>query len=285
MHEATGIIEKKLWARFVLGVLMFGMSALGCGPELHGHELDVTSTPEKEEPLGMLHQRVVNPANGHDYIFVTTPKTWEQAQQSCADIGYGLVTINNSSEEQWLQGYQGSAYWWIGYNDRATEGTWRWSNGTAAYSNWAPGEPNNMGDEDCAVDNWSGGMWNDGACTVSYGYICESVDISLTVNYFDYSASNTNSAQQNTTNVTVNLLAGQTLTVGTCGITGTSASGDTYLRLTGPNGTFVAGNDDACGGLSSNFNYTVPAGGAGTYVIKAGCFSSGSCSGRVGYSF
>jgi hypothetical protein len=101
--------------------------------------------------------------------------------------------------------------------------------------------------------------------------------------YFDYIASNTNSAQQATTDTPVALQAGQTLTVGTCGLPGVSASGDTYLRLNGPSGQIVASNDDACSSLSSSMIYTVPPGGDGTYVIKAGCYSSGSCSGRVGY--
>jgi hypothetical protein len=76
--------------------------------------------------------------------------------------------------------------------------------------------------------------------------------------YFDYLASNTNSAQQNTVDSPVTLQAGQTITVGTCGLPDVSASGDTYLRLIGPSGQAVANNDDACGGLSSNMVYTVP---------------------------
>ncbi|HYO57965.1 hypothetical protein [Archangium sp.] len=101
--------------------------------------------------------------------------------------------------------------------------------------------------------------------------------------YFDYTASNTNSAQQNTTNEQVVLHAGQTLSVGMCGLPGVSASGDTYLRLIGPNGQTVSLNDDSCSSLSSYLVYTVPSGGAGAYMINAGCYSSGSCSGRVGY--
>jgi V8-like Glu-specific endopeptidase len=98
-------------------------------------------------------------------------------------------------------------------------------------------------------------------------------------NSFNYSASNTNSAQQNTVNKVVSLTAGQKITVGTCGLTGASASGDTYLRLYGPGGTQVASNDDACGGTASNLSFTVAT--SGNYEIRAGCYSSGSCSGTV----
>lgn len=103
-----------------------------------------------------------------------------------------------------------------------------------------------------------------------------------TVTTFTYSASNTNNAQQNTTNRTVTLTAGQTITVATCGLTGTTFSGDTYLRLNNSAGTTVAFNDDSCSGRGSNFSWRVTT--SGTYTIRAGCYSSGSCSGTVGYT-
>jgi len=103
-------------------------------------------------------------------------------------------------------------------------------------------------------------------------------------NTLPYSASNTNSAQMNTVNHSLTLTAGQTLALGTCGVTGSSFSGDTYLRLYGPSGSQVIANDDACGGAGSNFTYTVPSGGGGTYQLRAGCYSSGSCGGTVAWT-
>jgi hypothetical protein len=101
-------------------------------------------------------------------------------------------------------------------------------------------------------------------------------------NTFTYSASNTNSAQQNTTNKTITLNAGDTVEVGTCGVPDATASGDTYLRFY-LGATQVTYNDDACGGTASYFKYVVPAGGAGSYEVRAGCYSSGSCSGTVAW--
>jgi V8-like Glu-specific endopeptidase len=95
---------------------------------------------------------------------------------------------------------------------------------------------------------------------------------------FSYSATNTNSAQQNTTNRTVTLKAGDKVTVATCGLTGSAFTGDTFLRLFSGT-TQVAFNDDACGGRGSSMTHTAAA--AGTFEIRAGCFSSGSCTGTV----
>jgi V8-like Glu-specific endopeptidase len=109
--------------------------------------------------------------------------------------------------------------------------------------------------------------------------LCGSAPPPPPANSFTYTATNTNSAQQNTVNKGVALTAGQILTVGTCGLAGAAAEGDTFLRLSAPDGTEVAANDDSCGGSSSSITYTAPT--SGTYEIRAGCFSSGTCSGTV----
>jgi uncharacterized protein YgiB involved in biofilm formation len=98
---------------------------------------------------------------------------------------------------------------------------------------------------------------------------------------FAYSGSNTASATQNTTDRSITAAAAQVISVGTCDMTGASATGDTYLRLLGPSGAEVTSNDDACGSASSKLTYTVPSGGSGTYVIRAGCYSSNTCNGTV----
>jgi Trypsin-like peptidase domain len=97
-------------------------------------------------------------------------------------------------------------------------------------------------------------------------------------NSFNYTATNTNSAQQNTTNVNINVAAGDRVTVATCGLTGSAFTGDTFLRLF--NGaTQLAFNDDACGGNGSSVTATAAA--AGTLQVRAGCFNSDSCTGTA----
>ncbi|AKQ69517.1 Trypsin domain protein [Myxococcus hansupus] len=98
---------------------------------------------------------------------------------------------------------------------------------------------------------------------------------------FSFSASNTDSAQVNTTDYAIAMLAGQTLTIGTCGQAGASFTGDTYLRLRGVRGTEVAYSHGACGGQGSSITYRAPA--DGNYVVNAGCYASGACSGDVAW--
>ncbi|MBI2569250.1 MAG: hypothetical protein HYV63_19705 [Candidatus Schekmanbacteria bacterium] len=54
-----------------------------------------------------------------------------------------------------------------------------------------------------------------------------------------YSATNTDSARQNYRTCAVSLGAGNTIDLGTCGVSGSQGSGDTFLRLFNPNGQQV----------------------------------------------
>lgn len=100
---------------------------------------------------------------------------------------------------------------------------------------------------------------------------------------FWYSASDTGSATQYTVNQPLTLRAGQVINLGTCGVSGASGTGDTYLRLYGPDSELAVANDDGCNGALSNILFTVPSGREGSYEIRGGCWSSGSCSGTVAY--
>ncbi|MEB3293161.1 MAG: DUF4347 domain-containing protein, partial [Synechococcales bacterium] len=102
--------------------------------------------------------------NGNTYQLTST-LTWDQAQAEARRLGGNLVTINNAAEETWLkQTFGGTENFWIGLNDRTTEGRFVWASGEAVtYTNWAPGEPNNSGgNEDWVTMNFGGSRrWND----------------------------------------------------------------------------------------------------------------------------
>jgi hypothetical protein len=111
------------------------------------------------------------PTTGHYYAQVNG-LTWADTEAFAVTRGGHLVTINNQAEQDWLASNFPQQNLWIGFNDRATEGTWRWSSGESpGYTNWSAGEPNNYagldpGGEDGAAMNWQvyqpgNSGWND----------------------------------------------------------------------------------------------------------------------------
>lgn len=108
-----------------------------------------------------------NPVTGH-YYTLTTPTTWQGAETQAIAMGGHLVTINDATENAWLLSAFGNTEpFWIGFNDRITEGVFNWISGeTITYTNWNSGEPNNTiyysTGEDYAVINWgTNGKWVD----------------------------------------------------------------------------------------------------------------------------
>jgi len=102
--------------------------------------------------------------NNNLYI-LSEADSWTTAQAQAQALGGNLVAINDAAENQFLLdsfGGSGESFW-IGFADAASEGTFTWVNGDpVTYTNWAAGEPNNLGDEDYGQFNFSGvGDWND----------------------------------------------------------------------------------------------------------------------------
>ena len=102
--------------------------------------------------------------NGSQYSLTDTTEYWTAAEAEAVFAGGYLVTINNQAEQDHLVSqYGGLTLYWIGFTDQETESAWKWSSGQpVTHINWSVGEPNNAGDEDYAVMNWSTpGAWND----------------------------------------------------------------------------------------------------------------------------
>lgn len=81
--------------------------------------------------------------NGHRYAVVQEQKTWSEAAACARELGYFLVHIEDSAEQQAIadtlinganvsRSYTsvldggGAAYVWIGATDKSTEGQWQW---------------------------------------------------------------------------------------------------------------------------------------------------------------
>ncbi|CAI5672531.1 unnamed protein product [Oreochromis niloticus] len=119
------------------------------------------------------------------YYFVSTSKTWTDAQSHCRNVFTDLATIENTADLYAVASIApntGKA--WIGLHDDL-QNSWRWSLndssfygvGEAAFRNWYPGSPNNLnGQQQYCVALLSGspynGEWDDRYCGNNYSFVC-----------------------------------------------------------------------------------------------------------------
>ncbi len=112
------------------------------------------------------------------------PQSWNDAAANCASYGGNLVTLNSYEEQLEIAELFRAAevgdhdYFFIGYTDRDSEGTFTWTSGSdSTYSHWGSGEPNDCcGGQDCTmVTNHAEGYWDDIDCddVTEFGSMCE----------------------------------------------------------------------------------------------------------------
>ncbi|XP_070564554.1 cubilin-like [Ptychodera flava] len=111
------------------------------------------------------------------YKFVADPKPWYGGREDCLATLHGeLVIIDSQEELEFVSGKMNSVEYWIGYTDLSVEGRWRWLNCRDSsewdLGNWAPGQPTNGTDEDCAITN-SNNKWEDRDCNNPLPYVCK----------------------------------------------------------------------------------------------------------------
>jgi hypothetical protein len=125
-----------------------------------------------------------NGTNGHFYRPISTGVTYTAARSAALTTSFKgqqgyLVTITSADEDAFIFNNVPQGNIWFALTDEVTEGRWvidagpeagtviKTSNGqftgniVGQYNNWAPGEPNNSGNEDYAVTKWNGSQWND----------------------------------------------------------------------------------------------------------------------------
>jgi hypothetical protein len=162
---------------------------INTGGTLGNVQISVSATVN---PVGYYY----NPTNGHFYRPISTGNTYTGARAASllttfkGETGY-LVTITSSDEDAFIYNNVPQSQIWFALTDEGSEGQWRidagpekgtlikTSNGQTAgnivgqYNNWAPGEPNNSGNEDYAVTKWNGSQWNDLPNNFNNPYVIE----------------------------------------------------------------------------------------------------------------
>jgi hypothetical protein len=144
-------------------------------------------------PVGYFY----NGVNGHFYRPISTGATYTNARAASllttfkGQKGY-LVTITSADEDAFIFANVPQSSIWFALTDEASEARWtidagpekgtliKINNGQTngnipgQYNNWAPGEPNDSGNEDYAVTKWGGGsQWNDLPNNFSCAYVIE----------------------------------------------------------------------------------------------------------------
>lgn len=122
------------------------------------------SSPSRPKQVVPADRLFSDQSPGTQYFLTTGLKTWPQAQAEAVARGGYLVSINSAAEEALIKGLFGTAEeFWIGLTDQAVEGQFAWASGEpVTHTSWAPGEPNNFGNEDYAtINNLSQNGWND----------------------------------------------------------------------------------------------------------------------------
>ncbi|ADB16019.1 autotransporter-associated beta strand repeat protein [Pirellula staleyi DSM 6068] len=156
-------------------------------------------------PLNVLSGTTINTAGGNvvfggtvdtmsHYQIVASALTWSNARTAATSLSFlgttgHLASIRSAVENSRINAI-GSGTAWIGANDTAVEGAWRWADGPdnnvqfwsgavggstvgGNYANWNTGEPNQSGDEDGAEFQFGTGGWNDLNITSTRNYIVE----------------------------------------------------------------------------------------------------------------
>jgi hypothetical protein len=121
--------------------------------------------------VGVLVGPVTNPSNGHDY-YLLTAGSWQDSEAQARQMGGHLATVRNEAENHWVVStfgtYDSTARdLWIGLTNGANG--WVYVNGEpVTFTNWADGEPNNVGGVESfggiygASQGFNGrGEWND----------------------------------------------------------------------------------------------------------------------------
>ena len=107
--------------------------------------------------------------------------SWNDAKSFCMNEGGKLFEPRDSAENSEVPNYAFNTarleVFWFGIEDLSSEGTFVYaSNGDSlAFTNWAPNEPDDLGDQNC-VRLYTSYEWDDYFCKDGLMSVCERVE-------------------------------------------------------------------------------------------------------------
>ncbi|MGB0589637.1 MAG: C-type lectin domain-containing protein [Myxococcota bacterium] len=144
-----------------------------CGPGETNQSCPEDCSAPPPEPEGC--SNIGETDDGGQFWVCTDEAPWQEARNSCLELGGDLASIRSSAENQTIQsGLVNTA--WIGLNDLEEEDDFQWSDGAdVTFTNWNGGEPNDYGSgEDCTevIASVGNNVWNDANCDAQRDYVC-----------------------------------------------------------------------------------------------------------------
>ena len=151
------------------------------------HEGDVESEgiAATNFPSSALHTTY----NGHYYQVVQRKVGWNTASAECAAMYGHLATVTSAEENAALAKIvtnHGGSTWLGGVRSSENYNVFVWVTGEEmTYTNWASGEPNDLGGEQCIHMYANNGLWNDFNynSTSATAYACEWDNLQSYLNY------------------------------------------------------------------------------------------------------
>ncbi|XP_060068003.1 perlucin-like [Ylistrum balloti] len=95
------------------------------------------------------------------YLFSHTMMSWPDAEEACEILHSNLATVQTEEQQQFLKSYLNTVHakdyplfaYWIDGNDLEFAHEWQWSSigQPLNYTDWGPGEPSKLPNENCLL--------------------------------------------------------------------------------------------------------------------------------------
>ena len=119
------------------------------------------------------------PLHDKEFYFNVGTANFEDAEAYCINHGGKLFEPKSSNVNMDITDLaktRGISDFWIGINDKSQEGTFVYASDATPiiWNNWVDGQPDNVGDQDCAQIGWGPDYtWDDEGCGDLFSFVCE----------------------------------------------------------------------------------------------------------------